>query len=168
MSKADIALCILLGLGAWSGYRKGFIMALFSFAAILLGAWGAYKLMDAGQRYLSAHFQISGNFVPYLSFLIIFIAIIIGVKLVGRIIRSSIEGTAIGDMDQWLGAGLGIIRYTLIASVLLLALERLDLGLPDSWTTGSVIFPVVEGTAPWLAETTGGGLPDWREVVPKN
>lgn len=158
----------MLLLGAWSGYRKGFVMALFSFAAILLGAWGAFKLMDAGQDYLARNFNITGNFVPYLSFLLIFLLILIGVKIIGRIIRSSIEGTVVGEMDQWLGAGLGLIRYMLVASVLLVALERLDLGLPASWTAGSVIFPVMKGTAPWLAEVSGNALPDWQEMIPAN
>ncbi|MFM8347364.1 MAG: CvpA family protein, partial [Bacteroidota bacterium] len=145
MSKADIALVILLLLGAWSGYRKGFLMALFSLAAILLGAWGAYQLMDAGQAYLSKELGVTGNYVPYVAFLVIFLIILIGVKLAGSIVRSAIEGTTVGEIDQWMGAGLGLIRYTLVISFLLVALNRLDLGLPERWTSGSVVFPVVEG-----------------------
>ena len=166
MSKADIALCILLLLGAWSGYRKGFLMALFSLAAILLGAWGAYQLMDAGQGYLSREFGVKGNYLPYLSFLIIFLIILIAVKLVGRIVRSSIEGTTVGEIDQWMGAGLGLIRYALVVSLIIVALERIDIGLPDRWTAGSVVFPVVEDAAPWVAGLAGGSFPDFRELVP--
>ncbi|MFM7194614.1 MAG: CvpA family protein [Bacteroidota bacterium] len=166
MSKADIALVILLLLGAWSGYRKGFLMALFSLAAILLGAWGAYQLMDAGQAYLSKEFGVTGNYVPYVAFLVIFLIILIGVKLAGSIVRSAIEGTTVGEIDQWMGAGLGLIRYTLVISFLLVALNRLDLGLPERWTSGSVVFPVVEGTAPWVTDLAGGSFPDFRELMP--
>jgi hypothetical protein len=40
------------------------------------------------------------------------------------------------------------------------------MGLPDSWTSGSIVYPVMKGTAPWLAEISGNALPDWQEMVP--
>ena len=141
-------------------------MALFSLAAILLGVWGAYQLMDAGQEYLSKEFGVSGNYVPYVAFLLIFLIILIGVKLTGGIVRSAIEGTTVGEIDQWMGAGLGLIRYTLVISFLLVALNRLDLVLPAQWTNGSVVFPVVEGAAPWITDLAGGSFPDFRELMP--
>ena len=39
LSYADIALLIVLALGAFFGYRKGFLMELFYLLALLLGVW---------------------------------------------------------------------------------------------------------------------------------
>ena len=43
---ADIIVIIILIIGAFNGYRKGFIVSIASLLAIIAGGFGAYFLSD--------------------------------------------------------------------------------------------------------------------------
>ena len=45
MSGIDIALCIFILIGAYHGYKAGFLLELFSLVAVVLGVLGGFKLM---------------------------------------------------------------------------------------------------------------------------
>ena len=107
MSKADIILIICLLIGAWSGYKEGFLMELISLAAIMLGVFGGFKLMSAGMIFLQERFHADKSTLPYISFIVIFIIIVILVQLLGRMIKNSLDKTFLGSVDQSMGAALG-------------------------------------------------------------
>ena len=68
MSKADIFLLVLIALGAYSGYKEGFLMELFSLLAIVLGVFGGFKLMGEGMILLQDQFNADKTVLPYISF----------------------------------------------------------------------------------------------------
>jgi membrane protein required for colicin V production len=156
VSAVDIALIVLIFIGAFSGYREGFLMELFSFAAIVLGVIGGFKLMGYAIVFLSDHFDINKTFLPYAAFAAVFLAILIIVKLVGRLLKVSIDHTFLGSVDQAAGAGLGLVKAVFLMSVTLWILNALDLDLPEKWTEDSWLLSRVESFAPqvtmWLAD----------------
>jgi len=166
LSKTDIVLLVLLLFGAWSGYRKGFLMALFSLAAIMLGILGGFKLMDLGISFLKKELDISSTILPYASFLGIFLIILIVVKLIGNILHSMIDDTFLGKADKFMGAALGIARYTFIISVLLWICTALTLTLPDHWTKGSFLLPHITKMAPFISSQFSKILPIFKELIP--
>lgn len=76
MSKVDIALGLVLALGAFLGYRRGFLMELFFLVAIVLGIFLGFKLMSMGMEFLQREFNADKKFLPYISFSIIFILVL--------------------------------------------------------------------------------------------
>lgn len=156
MSIADIALICLVLIGAVSGFREGFLMELFSLAAIVLGVIGGFKLMGHAILLLDAKFNIDKTILPYIAFAVVFIAILIAVKLVGRLLKASINKTFLGTVDQVAGAALGLIKTIFLLSVTFWILDAMDLELPETWTANSWLLPRIESFAPavatWLAE----------------
>lgn len=156
MSSVDIALVVLILGGGFIGYRQGFLMELFSFAAVILGVLGAFKLLGYAVVWLSDQFNINESVLPYVAFAAVFIAILIAVKLVGKIIKISIDKTFLGRIDQAAGAALGVLKAVFLLSVSLWLLDVLDFDLPDNWTSDSWVLPRVQSFAPevtmWLAD----------------
>ena len=146
---------LILG-GGFIGYRQGFLMELFSFAAVILGVLGAFKLLGYAVVWLSDQFNINESVLPYVAFAAVFIAILIAVKLVGKIIKISIDKTFLGRIDQAAGAALGVLKAVFLLSVSLWLLDVLDFDLPDNWTSDSWVLPRVQSFAPevtmWLAD----------------
>src|SRR5690606_39675421 len=138
---------LLILVGVVAGYRQGFLMALFSLAAIILGVIGGFKLMGQAIVLLSAEFDINETILPYVAFAVVFIAILIGVKILGKIIKVSIDRTFLGHVDQAAGAVLGLLKTAFLLSVVLWILNALNLELPDKWTAGSWLLPYVESFA---------------------
>lgn len=167
MTTGDIIILIILALGAWSGYRKGFLLALVSVAAIVLGVFGGFKLMDNGVKYLQREFHIDAAYLPYLSFLLIFIIISVLVRVFGNLLRSSIQKTIFGEADKALGAVLGLVKYAFTVSILLWLAVQLEVEIPPDWTKDSILIPALSGIVPWLGEKAGEWLPFFKDLAGK-
>jgi membrane protein required for colicin V production len=164
LSTADAALIVLILIGMYSGYRQGFLMELFSFAAILLGVLGGFKLMGYAMIFLADEFSIDQKILPYLAFAVVFVAIFIIVRLLGKLMKVSIDKTFLGQVDQAAGAGLGLLKAAFLLSVSLWILDALDLELPEKWTSDSWLLPKIESFAPEVTMWIGGYVPFFKDV----
>lgn len=163
MNRTDLIIAVILAIGAITGYRKGFLAELFFLFAIVLGVFLGFKLMGAGVEYLAREFNADTAVLPYISFLIIFLIVVILVTLIGKSIKNSLDKTFLGQMDSWAGAGLGIIKYAFLISVIIWLLEAFQLS-SEEWKEGSVLYPMAAQVAPTLSEYFGEILPFFKET----
>ena len=156
MSKIDIVLALFLVVGAFSGYRKGFLTELFSLLGIFLGVLAGFKLMGQAMVMLSEHYSIDTKFAPYVAFGVVFLIVVIVVSLIGKLLKSSLEKTIFGSVDQLMGSLLGVARTAFMLSVLLWIVDSLSIEFPEAWTTDSWLFPFTANIAPiatsWVSE----------------
>jgi membrane protein required for colicin V production len=164
LSKIDIAIALLLAIGGFLGYRKGFLLELFFLVALVLGVFIGFKLMRAGVGYLSDQFNADTRILPYLSFLIIFILVVIVVYLVGKQVKDLVDKTFLGRADALVGAALGIVKYMFCISILFWLCESFHYQFPPNWTKGSWLYPVTVDFAPRMASLFGGFLPFFKEM----
>ncbi len=150
MSTVDIVLIIILAYGAFRGYRKGLLMEIIGLAALILGIIGGFKLLQEGMSFLDQYFSISGQILPYLAFILIFILIVIAVNLIGKWTKKIMDMTLLGSFDNAAGAILGILKWAFGVSALIWITTAFNVGLAESWNENSVIFPVVESFAPMV------------------
>ena len=165
MSSIDIALIAIIIIGAISGYREGFLMELFSFVALVLGVLGAFKLLGWAMLLLADRFDIDKDILPYVAFGVVFLAIFIVVRLLGNMLKLSIDKSFLGRVDQIAGAGLGLLKTIFILSVLLWIAASLHYQLPDRWTEGSWLLPQVTAFAPEIADWISEIFPIFRDVL---
>jgi membrane protein required for colicin V production len=164
LSFADIALVILLILGAFKGYKDGFLMELFSLLGIILGVLGGFKLMGMALIYLSDEFNIDENVLPYIAFSIVFIVIVVLVTLTGRAIKASIDKTFLGKVDETLGGVLGLLKTAFLLSVAIWLLQSLHYNFPEHWTANSKVFPRVAKIAPAITHWVGQFVPFFHDI----
>ena len=164
MSKIDIFLVVLILIGAFSGYKQGFLMELFSVAALILGIFGGFKLMGEAMQLLQKNFNADKTILPYIAFGIVFLVIVIGVTLIGRMLKASIDKTFLGKMDAIMGSFLGIIKFTFLVSVVLWILGSFQYQFPEAWIKESVVYPFVARIAPGFARWTAQFLPFFSEI----
>lgn len=156
MSTIDIALIIIFLMGAFGGYRKGFLQELFSLLGIMLGILAGFKLMGAAIVMLSDHYTINDRVLPYVAFGIVFLIVVVLVSLLGKLLKSSIEKTVLGNADQLAGSILGLFKTAFMVSVVLWITTSLDLNIPEHWSEDSWLYPMTASLAPtvtsWVAE----------------
>lgn len=166
MSKIDIALLVVILIGAYKGYKDGFLMGLVTLLALVLGVFGAFKLMGAGMIFLQEEFNADKVLLPYLAFIIIFILIVVLVTWMGRTVRNSIDKTFLGRIDEVMGSFLGAFKTTFMLSVALWIADSLKYSPGKEWTEGSWLYPFTAHLAPELAGWMAGFLPFFREIFP--
>ncbi len=164
MNKADIVIAILLALGTFAGYRRGFLLELFFLLAIILGVFIGFKLMGEGVDYLAGKFNADKTMLPYISFAIIFLIVMVVVSLIGRIIKDSVDKTFLGRMDALAGAALGLVKFAFGISVMIWLIEAFEISLPEGWKEGSTLYPMAAKVAPTLSEYFGEFLPFFKET----
>ncbi len=164
MNGADIALCVIILIGAYRGYKEGFLMELFSLTGILLGILGGFKLLGWAMVFLGDQFNVDHDVLPYVAFAVVFVVIIVAVKLLGNLIKLSIDKTFLGKVDQLAGLVLGIVKTIFVLSVLIWLADSLHLNIPKRWTADSWLFPKVTGFAPTLTNWISEFFPIFKDV----
>lgn len=163
MSWLDIALVILIIIGAYRGYNAGFILEVTTFIAIVLGIFAGFRLMDIMINLLTERFNVNEKVLPFLAFAIVFLAVVIGVSLIGRLLKGLTEKSFFGTLDQALGAVIGILKIAFMISVVVWILESISI-IPSTWTEQSVVYPFIAAIAPAMAEWFSAVFPSLREI----
>src|SRR5689334_12993586 len=139
----DVILIIVLLMGAFGGYRKGFLAELFSLLGIILGILAGFKLMGVAMVNLTRYYEIDDKILPYVAFGVVFMIVVILVSLLGKFLKSSIEKTVLGNADQFAGSVLGLFKAAFMASVMLWIISSVSVSLPDHWTEDSWLYPPI-------------------------
>lgn len=164
MNTVDIILLIFFLLGAYYGYKRGFLGELFLLVAFVLGIFLSFKFMGAVMSYLRWHFHGEGAFLPFLSFAIIFVVVVLLVIFIGRQLKQVLDRTFFGKVDSIIGAFLGIIKYAFIASVLFWFTEKFTFIFPKDWMHGSRLYPYVSGFAQSVSKFLGEFIPFFKQI----
>ena len=129
MNYFDLIILIPLLWSAYKGFSKGFVHAIASLAALLLGVFGAIKFSDVTSQYLIQNFDFNQNYLPIISFAITFILIVIAVHFAATLIDKLIKAIALGFINRILGAVFGIAKIAFIISIILVIVNGLDKNL---------------------------------------
>lgn len=164
MSKADIILIIILIVGAVAGYKKGFLSELFTLLGIILGVLAGFKLMGAAMLMLDEHYDINENVLPYVAFGVVFLVVVIGVSLLGKVFKSSLEKTVLGSVDKLMGGLLGVLKTAFILSVFIWITSSLSINVPKDFTEDAWLYPTVAGFAPAVTAWVGEIFPVFSDL----
>lgn len=126
MNYIDIILGILLLLAAINGFRKGFVVELASFAALILGIWGAIRFSYIASDFMVEHFDFTSRHLGVISFLVTFIVIVILVYMVGKVADNFVKAAQLGFINRLAGLFFGFVKSALILSVVLMVFDTID------------------------------------------
>jgi membrane protein required for colicin V production len=123
----DLIFLILVVIALIKGYRKGLVLASFSFVGIFLGLAAAVKFSSMVARWLKEYTHIAFGWLPFLAFLIILIAVWILVRIGSKLIETSLELVMLGWLNRLAGILLYVLLYACIFSVVLFYADQLHL-----------------------------------------
>ncbi|RYD75717.1 MAG: CvpA family protein, partial [Sphingobacteriales bacterium] len=150
-------------LAVFKGYSKGFIVALFSVAGFIIGLAAALKLSAFAAEKLSGTFNASGKWLPVLSFLLVFIAVVLLVRLGAKLIQSSIELAMLGWVNRIAGILLFALLYSILYSVFLFYAVQLQIFSEES-IAASNCYPYLQPIAPKVIDSLGTVIPWFKDL----
>ena len=83
------------------------------------GILGGFKFLHWGMELISKYVDISNKILPYVSFILIFLAILIGVNMLGKLIKKVIDATLLGNIDSLVGALVGMVKWAFAISIIM-------------------------------------------------
>ncbi len=159
----DIIFAILIVIAIFKGYRKGLIIAVFSIVAFIVGLAAALKLSATVAAYLQNSVSISGKWLPFLSFAIVFGVVAVLVSLGGKLIEKTFEMALLGWANRIGGILLFVILYTIIFSILLFYAEKIHL-FEEATIQSSKVYPFVKPWGPKVMNAFGTILPIFKDM----
>ena len=161
MSLTDIILLIILLRGAWGGFKKGLVVSIASFIAIIAGGLGAYYFSDILGEWMADHLSWTASQISVGSFAIAFITVVVLVHLLAKALEKALKLVALGLANKIAGAAFGFLKNALILSFLIYGLRGCDNLLPQDLGDDCVVLPCVESIAPKV-------LPYWEDLHDKS
>jgi membrane protein required for colicin V production len=153
MNTIDLVFAILLLWAAYRGYTKGFIVQLATLAALLLGILGAVMFSDFTSGLIIKKFDVSGQYLPIISFAVTFIAIVIGVHLLAKMINKLLEAVALGFVNRLLGVLFSVLKIAFVVSIILVLVNKVDSKynfIPDDTKDNSLLYKPLSNFAPMI------------------
>ncbi|MCP9750477.1 CvpA family protein [Ferruginibacter sp. HRS2-29] len=159
----DSIFAVLLVLACIKGYTKGLIVALFSIIGFIVGLAAAIKLSSVVAEKLSASISVSAKWLPFISFLLVFIAVIVLVNLGAKLIQKSFEMAMLGWVNRLGGILLYMLLYSILLSIFLFYAIQLKF-INDETVKASVIYPYIQPLGPKVINSLGFVIPWFRDM----
>ncbi len=160
MNWIDITIAVILILSAVMGFINGFVKEVAALAALIFGIWGAIKFSGFTAGKLYDYFDMSGQYVGIIAFLITFGIIVVAIHFIGILANKLVDAVALGFLNRILGIVFGLLKSVLIMSVFFVVLNAIDSRrpfLPKDLLEESVFFNPISDIAPVIFPIIGEG-----------
>jgi len=154
----DVIGILLIFLFFIRGYSKGFIVALFSIVAILLGIIVSLKLSHGLATWLLTKGYVTPGWAQLASYLILFISVMLIVRLLARLLQKAIEGMMLGMVNKLIGGLLYAFFGAILWSSFLWIGGHMHIIAAETIAT-SKTYSWLSALAPWFFEQVSKLLP---------
>jgi membrane protein required for colicin V production len=145
------------------GLRRGLIVAVFSIFAFIAGIAAAMKLSVVVAGYLKDSVNISAKWLPFISFAVVFIGVVLLVRFVASLLESTVEMAMMGWVNRIAGVLLYTILYMFTLSVVLFFVQKVKL-ISDETLAKSITWPWLQPLGPWVINGIGKLIPVFKDM----
>ncbi|MEP6747741.1 MAG: CvpA family protein [Bacteroidota bacterium] len=159
----DIIFIVLLAIATYKGYTKGFIIAVFSVLALIIGLAAAMKLSVVTASWLKNAVHIAAKWLPVFAFAIVFLLVVLLVRIGGKALEKTAEIAFMGWINKLAGILLYITLYTIILSVLLFYAEKVNMLTPET-IASSKTYSFIKPWGPKAVNSIGTLVPFFKDM----
>ncbi len=159
----DIVFAILLIMACIKGFQKGLIIAVFSIVAFIIGLAAALKLSTVVASWLGNSVSVNTKWLPFISFALVFFIVILLVRWGARLIEKTFELALLGWVNKIGGIAFYLALYTIIFSLFLFYIEKIQLIQPsviEASSTYSYLSPI----GPKVMNSMGTVIPIFKDM----
>jgi len=159
----DIIFLVLMILALIHGYRRGFIVAIFSFVALIIGLAAALKLSTVVARHIGTAVKVSDRWLPFVSFLVVFIIVIFLIRLGAKAIQRITEAAMLGWFNRLAGVVLYAAIYLTVFSIVLFYAGQIKIVRPET-VEASRTYAFIQPWGPKAINGLGVAIPFFRNM----
>jgi membrane protein required for colicin V production len=159
----DLIFVVILILAIIKGYRRGLIVGIFSFIAIIIGLAAAIKLSAVVANYLGKAVKVSQQWLPLISFAVVFLVVVLLVRWGANIIQRTAEVAMLGWINRLGGILLYAALYITVFSVLLFYADKMHI-IKQETIDKSVTYSFVQPWGPKAINALGKIIPFFRDM----
>jgi membrane protein required for colicin V production len=160
MNWIDLTIVVILILSMVMGFINGLVKEVASLAALILGIWGAIKFSSFTAAKLYDYFDMTGQYVGIISFIVTFGIIVVVIHFIGILADKVVDAVSLGFINRILGIVFGLLKSVMIMSVFFVILNAIDSRrpfLPKDRIEESMFFNPISDIAPAIFPIIGEG-----------
>ena len=179
MNFIDIIIIVPLGYAAWQGFKKGFIIELFTLLALLVGIYAGIHFSDWTAQFIRDSFHVEGKYIPVVAFSLTFLAVGAMVYFAGKMIEKMNQVVNLSPVNKILGIVFALLKMLYTLSIGIILLETYDERgefIPQDIKTESLLYtpvkviasatiPAIEESTIWLKNNVNAELQPTDEVT---
>jgi membrane protein required for colicin V production len=130
---------------------KGFFVEVASLIALVGGVFGAIHFSYFASDVLEEHVDWDENYIALTAFAVTFIAIVIAVSFLGKVLTKMADFAALGLINKILGGVFALLKSVLILSVIFVFFARLNnnlLFVGKETLDNSILYAPVKSIVP--------------------
>ena len=159
----DVLFLAVIFIAVIKGLRQGLIIGLFSFLGWIIGLAAAMKLSAVAAGFMKDSLNISSRWLPALSFLAVFILVMLLVRLGAGLIEKTIELGLMGWANRIGGLILYVLLYSVIFSIVLFFAVQLKL-LKEDTLAASKVYPYIKLLGQCVIDGVGSIIPLFKNT----
>jgi membrane protein required for colicin V production len=159
----DLIFAVVMVLALLKGYKRGLVVGLFSLVSVIIGLAAAMKLSTVVAGYIGTAVKISDEWLPVISFAVVFLGVVLLIRLGANAIEKAIEVALLGWVNKLGGIILYAAIYILIFSVLLFYAEQVKLVKPET-IQQSITYSFVQPWGPKAINGVGSVIPVFKDM----
>src|SRR6185437_1151312 len=141
MNTIDLILIVPLAFAIIAGFRKGFIIEVASLIAFVLAMIACLKLTHKLMELIGPYTGQS-KWLPFISYLLVFVLVYILVLWIGKIIESIVKIIQLGTVNRLLGMVFSLLKMCLLISLFFWIEDMVHL-IPKSTESQSYTYGVL-------------------------
>jgi len=172
MNVIDIILIVPLLYAAWNGFKKGFIIELFTLLALLVGIYCGIHFSDWTAQKIQENITIEAKYLPVVAFTVTFLAVGAMVYFAGKMLERMIKVVNLSPINKIMGVVFSLLKMIYTLSILLILIETYDERgnfVPTETKENSILYspvkrtasatiPAIEESTIWLKNSVNEGL----------
>jgi membrane protein required for colicin V production len=159
----DLIFAVIVILAVIKGHQRGLIVGIFSFIAIIVGLAAAIKLSVVVARYIGATVKVSDEWLPIISFAVVFLIVVLLVRWGANVIQRTAEVAMLGWVNRIGGIILYLALYIAVFSVLIFYTEQVHL-IKQETINKSVTYSFVSPWGPKAINLFGAVIPLFKDM----
>lgn len=159
----DLIFAVLVVFAVIQGYRRGLIVAIFSFISIIVGLAAAMKLSTVVAKYIGHSVKISDKWLPIVSFIIVFIIVVLLIRLGAKAIQRLTETIMLGWANRLGGIILYAAIYTTVFSIVLFYARQIKIIDPKT-LQASVTYSFIQPWGPKAIDGLAAVIPFFKNM----
>ncbi|MGZ8553689.1 MAG: CvpA family protein [Chitinophagaceae bacterium] len=96
----DLIFVVIVILAVLKGYNQGLVIGIFSLVSVIVGLAAAMKLSTVAAHYIGKAIKISEEWLPLISFAVVFLVVVLLIRLGARAIQRTFEIVMLGWVNR--------------------------------------------------------------------
>lgn len=126
MNYLDIFILIVLIWFGWIGFKKGLILEVFTFLALFLGLYAGINFSDLISSILTDYLGMTSEYIPVISFLVIFLAVGAMVYFGGKALEKVVKVVRLTPFNKLAGLFFGSAKGLFLLGAVIILTESFD------------------------------------------